>query len=158
MHPSGSLDWQRVLNELALTGYEGASPEAPTWLGDSPEMSEELTKLVIEGTKQGTASLLAEWEYNDEQLPSPGTTEILLNWNNSIAAVIENVETVVVPFKEVTPQFAYLEGEGDRSLEYWRKVHAEFFEKVCERIEEKFTSQLLVVCETFRVLYVPEST
>ena len=33
----------------------------------------------------------------------------------------------MVPFDEVDEEHAYLEGEGDRSLEYWREVHERFF-------------------------------
>ena len=33
----------------------------------------------------------------------------------------------VVPFDLVDEEQAYKEGEGNRSLDYWRKVHNEFF-------------------------------
>ena len=32
-----------------------------------------------------------------------------------------------VPFDEVSKEHAYKEGEGDRSLAYWRDVHEDFF-------------------------------
>lgn len=36
-------------------------------------------------------------------------------------------ETVeIMPFKNVSEKHAYLEGEGDRSYESWRKVHEAF--------------------------------
>ena len=33
----------------------------------------------------------------------------------------------MVPFDLVDEEQAYKEGEGNRSLDYWRKVHNEFF-------------------------------
>lgn len=34
----------------------------------------------------------------------------------------------LVPFDQVSERHAWLEGEGDRSLAYWREVHREAFE------------------------------
>jgi uncharacterized protein YhfF len=41
-------------------------------------------------------------------------------------AVIEIVEVFIAPFNEVSEHFAYEEGEGDRSLAYWRQAHRNF--------------------------------
>lgn len=46
-----------------------------------------------------------------------------------------------IPFNKVDKQHAYLEGEGDLSLAYWRRVH------------EAFHGELPVVCETSSVVY-----
>ncbi len=62
----------------------------------------------------------------------------------------------VIPFNEVDKHHAYLEGEGDLSLAYWRRVHEEFFTKEFHEINEAFYDELLVVCETFSVVYCNE--
>lgn len=59
----------------------------------------------------------------------------------------------VVPFCEITESHAFKEGEGDKSLSYWRKVHEEFFENALERKGLSFDEQMKVVCEEFEVLY-----
>jgi hypothetical protein len=43
--------------------------------------------------------------------------------------VIETIEVFVVPFNEVSEQFAFEQGEGDRSLAYWRKAHENYFRR-----------------------------
>lgn len=42
-------------------------------------------------------------------------------------------------FMEVNEAHAYKEGEGDRSLAYWRKVHEEAFTKEWKEIKMTFS-------------------
>ncbi|WP_240675810.1 ASCH domain-containing protein [Ammoniphilus sp. CFH 90114] len=48
-----------------------------------------------------------------------------------------------------------MEGEGDLSLDYWRRVHVIYYKKICEQLEKEFTEELPVVFEQFEVVYVP---
>jgi uncharacterized protein YhfF len=59
----------------------------------------------------------------------------------------------IKPFSEVDEEFARLEGEGDKSLEYWRKTHIDFFTKELEGEKIEFSEDMLVVCEEFEVIY-----
>jgi ASCH domain len=43
--------------------------------------------------------------------------------------VIETVSVVILPFNEVSEQFAFEEGEGNRSLAYWRMAHENYFRR-----------------------------
>ncbi len=43
--------------------------------------------------------------------------------------IIQTIEVFVLPFNEVSEQFAFDEGEGDRSLAYWRKAHENYFRR-----------------------------
>lgn len=47
---------------------------------------------------------------------------------------------------------AYLEGEGDRLLEYWRRVHEEFFTEELKIIHQEFDTKMELVCEEFEVV------
>jgi uncharacterized protein YhfF len=49
----------------------------------------------------------------------------------------------------VSEEHAYKEGEGDRSLSYWREVHKRFFLPQMEEAGLSFTDDMLVVCEEF---------
>lgn len=150
-HPSEALNWNDVLTQLSVMGFRGDMPVGPTWLGDSCESSTELVGLVLSGRKRATTSLLAEWEFDNEPVIQPGTVEVLLHWDNSIACVIETTEVDILPFADVSEAFAYREGEGDRTLRYWQEVHEVFFQNVCQRIGVKFNWNMLVVCESFVV-------
>ena len=60
----------------------------------------------------------------------------------------------VVPFNEVSAEFAAREGEGDGSLEYWRKAHWAYFSRECGRMGREPIETMPVVCSSFEVLNV----
>ncbi len=62
--------------------------------------------------------------------------------------------SIVCRFCDVGREHAYNEGEGDRSLEYWRKVHRDFFKRELEEHGLSFDENMLVVCETFVLEFV----
>jgi uncharacterized protein YhfF len=67
-------------------------------------------------------------------------------------AIIETVEVFVVPFNEVSERFAYEEGEGDRSLAYWREAHRNFFGRQNFK-HGTFAGGMPLVCKGFRLVY-----
>ena len=58
-------------------------------------------------------------------------------------------------FADVDQAFAWDEGEGDRSLAFWRRAHDGFFGRSCARIGIAWHPGLEVVCERFRVVWPP---
>ena len=54
---------------------------------------------------------------------------------------------------EVDARFAYEEGEGDRSLEYWQEAHWRFFSRTLPNVGREPTTDMPLVCERFRVVY-----
>ena len=115
-----------------------------------------LYPLVLSGQKQATASCLWVYEAEREPVPKPGDYSIILDWEGNARCIIETTRVDIVPFNEVTEEFAAIEGEGDGSLDYWRRVHVEFFQEECEGIGRGFTEDMPVICEQFNVVYKPE--
>jgi len=153
MHPSKTLDWKLVKSQVSSSSYLGEEPIDPFWFGDSAQLSEELNALVISGRKSATASLLWEWEFEDETLPSIGQHDVLLSWSNVLVGVIRTTAICVLPFQEVTAEFAALEGEGDLSLKFWREAHWSFFGNVCNCIGREPSMDMSVVCQEFKLEY-----
>jgi len=156
---SASIDpgvyfWKSYLHSLAPDhpAHRRSTPEAWSF-GDSPEMANELGELVFKGIKSATTSLLWEYEFLREQPPKPGDLSIILDGQGSPLCVIETVQVEIKPFDQVDERFAYDEGEGDRSLNYWRTVHTHFFNRACQQIGRSFRENIPVVCERFRVIY-----
>lgn len=58
-----------------------------------------------------------------------------------------------MPFNKVDAGFAFREGEGDKSLNYWREAHVKFFTKELGPEGIPFSEDMLVVCEEFEVEY-----
>lgn len=131
-----------------------ARKEYVAWaFGDSKEMADVLANLVLDGTKTATASNYTLYELEKEELPYAGLLNIILDGDGKAVAIAETISVEVVPFDEVPEEHAYLEGEGDRTLRYWRDVHKTFFKKELENINRKFNYKIPVVCERFKLLY-----
>ncbi|WP_234016465.1 ASCH domain-containing protein [Staphylococcus simulans] len=48
---------------------------------------------------------------------------------------------------------AYKEGEGSRTLTYWRNVHRDFFISEYASINQTFDEDQIMVCEEFECLF-----
>ncbi|HKJ28388.1 MAG TPA: ASCH domain-containing protein [Anaerolineales bacterium] len=110
-------------------------------------------RLVRSGDKRATASLLWAYEAEEEPLPQVGELAVITDWDGEPQAVIEITSVEVRPFGEVDEAFAFEEGEGDKSLAYWRKVHWQAFTPDCEALGVQPSEEMPVVLERFRVVY-----
>ncbi len=122
-------------------------PEADGF-GDGPKMADELGKLVFDGTKTATCE-----RYLGENFLDYSGLWIVLNGNGRPLCLCETYEITVRRFCNVDAQFAFDEGEGDRSLAYWREAHRDFFTREAEQDGASFHEEMLLECERFRVLY-----
>ncbi len=123
------------------------------WHFDNNECdANELAELVLEGTKRATASLYDSYK-NGEEIPKVGDLSIITNWSGIAKCIIMSTSIEVVPYKDVDEEFAATEGEGDKSLEYWKKVHRKFFTEELTEIGGEFSEEIPVVCEKFEVVF-----
>ena len=128
---TGGEDW-RTLESFAF--------------GDGPALADELLALVLAGKKTATC-----WSVTDGQLTEIGKRMVARDGNGRPRAVIETIELLQRRFHEVDAAFAYAEGEGDRSLGYWRADHETYF-----RRQGTFAPDMLLYCERFRLVQVIE--
>lgn len=112
-----------------------------------------LAHLVVIGEKTATVSAYPLYKLENEPLPKVGAYSVVLDSNDNGICVIQTRKVTVVPFCEVTAEHAYKEGEGDKSLDYWREVHKKFFAECLNEVGLKFTSDMKVVCEEFSVVF-----
>jgi uncharacterized protein YhfF len=120
--------------------------------GDSEALANELGGLVVSGVKRATAGSVWTLEAEGRSPPRPGDFSIVTTWAGHPLCVIETLSTEVLPFREVTAEFAATEGEGDGSLEHWRAGHEAYFTRECHRAGRTFSEEMLVVCERFKVV------
>jgi len=141
--------WERFVKEKNI---EDAEYDA--WaFGDD---ADKLADLVRCGIKTGTSSAYPLYEVENEPLPEASGYSVILDSKDEAVCIIENTKVYVVPFGEVSSDHAFKEGEGDRSLTYWRKVHEAFFTACMEGAGLTFDKNMKVVCEEFRVVYPNE--
>ena len=112
-----------------------------------------LAALVMIGAKTATASSFDLYAAEDEPVPKVGDCNVLLDTNDEALCVIRDTGTRVVPYREVSAEHAYQEGEGDRTLKYWRNVHWPFFMEEHADCGIPFTEDSPVLCEEFEVRY-----
>ncbi|MCP4167986.1 MAG: ASCH domain-containing protein [Chloroflexi bacterium] len=118
--------WQFFLS----TFPDDATPPTTyeTWyFGSTKVMANELGNLVLAGTKRATASLVWYYEHAGKIVPKAGDISVITDWSSNPLCVIETTEVSITPFNQVDAQFAFDEGEGDRSLAYWQEGHWRFF-------------------------------
>jgi uncharacterized protein YhfF len=132
---------------VSATGIDGAYT---AWgFGNDAEMADSLGKLVRDGPKRATTSLFSTYEDDDEPLPKVGDLSVVLGGVGEPICVIRTVSVEVRPFGQVDERFAWTEGEGDRSLAYWRAEHIRFFESEGRPVDD----DTAVVLETFELLW-----
>ena len=139
--------WENFIEENP--DYKDKAYEA--WqFGEDPDT---LAELVVQGTKTLTCSSLREYQVENEPLPEVGDVSIILDAADQPKCVIENMKVYTMKFSDVDSDIAYKEGEGDRTLAYWRKSHLEFFEWLYEKLGHEFSESEEIVVEEFRVIY-----
>ena len=117
------------------------------------EKADTLAQLVLAGIKTGTASLQLWYEDEKEHFPAAGEYSIVLDSREKAVCIIRTTKVYTVPFSGVNAEHAFREGEGDRSLAYWRRVHERFFSEELKKEGLAFDPQMLVVCEEFEKVY-----
>jgi uncharacterized protein YhfF len=120
---------------------------------DNEKDANECAELVVKGVKQATATSLWWYEKNNEDLPKKGDQSIITDWDGNAKAIIETTKVDHTPYNEITAEFAKIEGEGDKSLEYWKKVHKAFYKREMEPHGDKFTEDMTIICEHFKTIY-----
>ena len=115
---------------------------------------DKLAELVKRGIKTATSSLYALYELEKELLPKEGSYSVIMDSREEAKCIIKTTRVYVIPFNQVSDTHAYREGEGDRSLAYWRKIHKEFFTDCLREVGLSFSEAMDVVCEEFEIVYV----
>lgn len=116
-----------------------------------------LASLVCDGIKTATSSAYALYALENEPLPREGEYSVILDSQGEAVCIIKNIRVYTVPFSHVSAEQAYKEGEGDRSLEYWRRVHREFFTVCMAEAGLEFSEDMSVVCEEFMLVFSAKS-
>ena len=125
--------------------------EIDAWaFGVEPDL---LADLVLRGEKTATASAYDLYALEDEPLPRKGTFDVILDSQNQAVCIIEITKVTIQPFNQVSADHAFKEGEGDKSLAYWRQVHEDFFTEWMREAGMTFTPDSKVVLEEFHKVY-----
>jgi uncharacterized protein YhfF len=114
-----------------------------TAFGSGPETEVRLAALILAGRKRATV-----WNGLAANETTPGMIWRVTAKGRNVAT-IRTLSVEQRRFCDIDAEFAFEEGEGDRSLEFWRIVHEQYF-----RDEGFFAPDMLLWCERFRLVDV----
>lgn len=120
------------------------------------EAADKLADLVLKKIKTATCSAYDLYFMNHEPLPKTGDYSIILNSKEEAVCIIKTLKVYVTEFDRVPEEHAFKEGEGDRTLEYWRKIHKVFLTNELASVNKTFSGKTKVVCEEFETVYRTE--
>ena len=148
-------DFSKETNEFWIT-FQESNPEYMNheqpltfYFCDNKRDADECADLVVRGIKRATSPSLWSIEKNNDKLPEIGDIAIVTDWEGNFKAIIKTTNVEIVKFKDVKSDYAYIEGEGDKSLEYWRAVHIEYYTNEMKQFGEKPNDEMDIVCEQF---------
>ena len=137
--------------------YRNISIPKHFYFCDNEQDANTCAELVVKKIKQATAPSVWWYEYHNEPMPKVGDLFIVTDWHGEAKAIIEITALEQVRFKDVGEAFAYAEGEGDKSLAYWRNVHTDYYSREMEKAGVHFNENILISCEYFQTVFITKN-
>lgn len=134
---------------------EDAFHEAPKAIHfcDNEEDANECAKLVKAGVKKATSHSLLGLQYRNEKLPKIGDFTVVTDWNGTAQCLVRTTKVQLKPFFSIDEEYARTEGEGDKSLAYWKRVHWDYYTRELEGFDRLPRESMIIVCEEFEKIF-----
>lgn len=126
--------------------YGGHGAYETVGFGDGSE-ADVLADLVLQGKKRATTSAYYWIQSGEDKLPRSGDCCVVLDSKHNAVCVIKTTRVYVTEFCKVSAEHAALEGEGDHSLDYWRREHRRFFSEDLAGTGQAFSDDMFELKE-----------
>lgn len=110
-------------------------------------------QLIKQGDKRASCSLEYWYTHRHEPRPTVGHLQVVTDWSGVPVCIIELTHVSTCRFCDVDTEFAFEEGEGDKSLTWWRETHWQFFTAECKELGITPTEDMPLVQERFKMVY-----
>ena len=122
MHPSIICMWHDYVAQQPDPSQFAVDPP-PAWhFCDNEDDADTCARLVLAGVKRATSPSLWSFERSGEALPVVGDLNIVTDWNGRAVCIIRTTGVQTLPLDAITDVHAKIEGEGDGSLDAWRRI------------------------------------
>ena len=145
--------WEQYLSTLPYGHGLPAEPRSVWHFGDNKNDADTLAELARHGIKRATSPSLWYFESTGEPLPQVGELHVVTNWAGEPRCIIRTTHVEIVPFNQITAEYAATEGEGDGSLDYWKRVHWDYYHRELAETGKQPTDDMPIVCEYFEAVF-----
>ncbi len=151
--PEIEMYWQMFLQSLSGDRRAKAHLNDVGIFGDTESLSDELCELVRRGIKTATCASLHHMQQDADPIPQIGSFSIVTDFFNKPLCILEYTDVFIRPYNEVDAQFAFDEGEDDRTLDAWRTAHRNYFTRTLIEAGLSFSEDMPLVCQRFRIVF-----
>lgn len=144
--------WESYIQTLPESARPISANVTASYAGNA-EITDALLLLYLEGKKTAGSSLLEDFQSAGDPLPRVGNHWIYLNSRNEPCCILRTDRIVTHKFKDVPPEIASAEGEGDGSLEDWRRIHSELYAPFLKQWGIQDLNEATVITEFFSIVY-----
>ncbi|RKN82597.1 ASCH domain-containing protein [Ulvibacterium marinum] len=120
---------------------------------DNETDANECAELVKKGTKKATSDSLLGLQYRKETLPKIGDFIVVTDWEGKAQCIVRLTKVSFKPYFSINQEYAKLEGEGDKSLEYWKRVHWDYYTRELEPFGRVPRDSMIIVCQEFEKVF-----
>lgn len=145
--------WQQYLASREKEFEASEKPAGSFSFGSTLEDAQEIAVLVLAGIKTATGSLLWSYESEGKPLPRAGDFWVITGGADNPICIIRDTDIQIIPYDRVTIDYAIDGGEGDLTLECWRRIYWPYILSECARIDREPSEQIPLVMERFRLEY-----
>jgi uncharacterized protein YhfF len=149
------------LTDAMWAAYRGATglqhdDYAVVAFGNGTGFETKLAELVLVGRKRATASLLRGFALDGEEPPVLGGHVVTVDREGNPRCIWRTTELRVGRLDSVDDAFAWDEGEGERTREWWLDAHRRLYAARAARDHFEFHDGMQTVFERFTVVWPPD--
>lgn len=153
MNPKIQNYYNRFLQTLAAKERNSLSSISVDHFCADKDSTNLCADLVKHGIKVATCSMKYWYETGREVISEVGMIQVITDWDGNPTSIIEITSVEEKRFCDVDEEFARAEGEGDLSLNWWRKSHWQFFSNECSDLGITPDENMMLILERFKVIY-----
>ena len=120
---------------------------------DNEKDANESVDLVIKDVKKAASHSLLGLQSRKEALPKIGDFLVITNWEGKAKCIVKTTAVKLKPYFSIDEPYVRKEGEGDKSLSYWKKKHWEYYSRELAEFNRLPRESMIVVCQEFEKVY-----
>lgn len=147
--------WNEYLETLPRARRPRRSFVGASFAGNR-KCTDGLLRLYLDGKKTAGSSLVLDFISVGDPLPRVGNYWILLDSRCRPRCLLRTVRTEINIFKRIPKRIARAEGEGDLSVEFWKRVHRTVYSPFLKKWGIESLDDAEVITEHFKLLHTAE--